>query len=241
MKKIFSSFGWILLLLPLISVAGVRTAFAISKTLVLDEDREVSSFDGVASSGAFDVSIKFGNKESLRLEGDEEIIRDVVTKVENGVLLIHMKKNKSNWNFNRKVKVYIIAKELESLTVSGSGNMIVDGKIKADDFVATVSGSGNLEMNVESDNLTATISGSGKINTWGSAYKTHVAISGSGNFDGKKFETDNADIKVSGSGNASIHAENTLNAALSGSGNVRYSGNARVNLVKSGSGGVDKI
>jgi hypothetical protein len=241
MKKIFSSLGWILLLLPLISVAGARTAIAINEKIAIDEDREVSGFTGVASSGPFDVYIKLGSKESLRLEGDEEVIVDVVTKVEKGILLVHMKKNKIIRNFNHKVKVYITAQSLESLTVSGSGNMQVDGRIKADDFAATVSGSGNLDMILECDNLAASISGSGRINTSGSSDNAHIVISGSGNFDGKKFETNEADIKVSGSGNASIHADDSLSAILSGSGNIRYSGNAKVNLIKSGSGGVRKI
>jgi hypothetical protein len=213
---------------------------AISKNTVLDEDRQVSSFRGVASSGPFDVYIKLGNKESLRLEGDEETLKDVVTKIEKDILLIHMKKNTTR-SFGRKIKVYITAKNLDNLTVSGSGNMKVDEKIKADEFAATVSGSGNLEMSLECSSLAATISGSGRINTSGSADKSHIAISGSGNFDGKELTTDRADIKVSGSGNASIHAEDSLNAVLSGSGNVRYSGNAKVNLIKSGSGSVSKI
>ncbi len=240
MKRIFSSFGWILLLLPLISVAGARTALEINKSEVFDEDREVSSFNGVASSGPFDVYIKLGDKESLRLEGDEETLKDVVTTVEKDILLIHLKKNTTQ-SFSKKIKVYITAKNLENLTVSGSGNLKVDGKIEADEFAATVSGSGNLEMNLECSNLAATISGSGKINTWGSADKAYIAISGSGNFDGNRFETENADIKMSGSGNATLEVNDNLHAVVSGSGNIRYSGDAKVSLMKSGSGGVSKI
>lgn len=68
MKKILSSLGWILLLLPLINIALARAAFA--KTDSADtETRNVSDFTGIASSGAFEVYVNFGNKESLRLEG----------------------------------------------------------------------------------------------------------------------------------------------------------------------------
>ena len=243
MKKVLSSFGWILLLLPLVSVAGARTALNTINLNAFDEqNREVANFSGVASSGAFDVFIKIGNQESLKLEGDGEILDRVETPVEDGILHIRMKKgtNRINMNF-KKIKVYITAKKLNNLVVSGSGNINVEDKLKADDFSATVSGSGNISADLAATRLKAVVSGSGKIMASGNAKQTEVVVSGSGHFNGKNFNTDSADAKVSGSGHISIQADDTLNAAVSGSGNISYSGNAKVNMQKSGSGSITRI
>ena len=82
MKKILASFGWILLLLPLISIAGVKTAFTNSNHAVHTETRNVSGFHGISSGGSFNVYITLGNQESLRLEGDADVLKEIETVVE---------------------------------------------------------------------------------------------------------------------------------------------------------------
>jgi hypothetical protein len=242
MKKIFASFGWILLLLPLLSVAGTKSIISTFKPLIQESDtREVSNFTGIMSSGSFEVHIKMGSTEDLRLEGDQEDIDNVQTKVENGVLIIKNKKNSANWTFmSNKVKVFITAKSLNSLTISGSGSMEVSGVIKSERLNAQVSGSGGMDISLATSTFNAAISGSGSVKASGSTKKSSVAISGSGGFRGKDLRTEVTDVRVSGSGSASVFADETLNASVSGSGGVSYSGNAKTNVSKSGSGSVRK-
>ena len=57
-----------------------------SKIPLLTEERNVSGFKGISSSGSYDIKISMGNKESLKLEGDVEAISDIETVVENGIL-----------------------------------------------------------------------------------------------------------------------------------------------------------
>jgi hypothetical protein len=236
MKTLFASFGWLLLLLPIVSVAGSRTILNASGNNSGTEKRSVSNFTGISSSGAYDVFVKMGTTEDLRLEGDEDAIKNTETKVENGILKIRNIKS-SGWNWTReKVRIYISAKTLNTLSVSGSGDMEVNGVIKATLLNTQVSGSGNIQLNVDASNFNAAISGSGGINASGSASVSNLAISGSGGFDGKNLKTDVTSVKVSGSGNATVSVEKELNAKLSGSGNIRYTGNPKVNQSKSGSG-----
>jgi hypothetical protein len=242
MKKIFASFGWILLLLPLLSIAGTRTAINSITKIADSETRQVGPFSSVASAGSFDVSITMGAKESLRLEGDKEILKRVETVVENETLKIRFKKNQGTFSWKgNDVKVFITAKSLNGLTTAGSGNIKVDGTIKSEKLEAKVSGSGSISSNLDVSTFTAMISGSGKVYASGSAKSANIAISGSGDFKGEKLRTTDADLKVSGSGDASIHADNTLNAAVSGSGDISYSGNAKVRSSTSGSGSISRL
>jgi hypothetical protein len=249
MKKLFASFGWILLLLPLISVAGARTAFILNKNSVSDETRDVSGFHGIASGGSFRVYVVFGQKESLRIEGSEEALREIETVVESGILKIRFKKNtRSFWsnlekNFNYgRVNVYITAIKLNNLSCSGSGNIEVKGALKSPDVQTAVSGSGNISVEVSSDTYSASISGSGNITATGVTTTANIQVSGSGNFRGRDLKTESANAKVSGSGNVDITANNTITAAVSGSGNIRYSGSAtKITTTKSGSGKVSRM
>ena len=226
------------------SPAHTLLTISSSKKVTLTEDRQVSGFNGISSSGSFDVRVKMGSTESLKLEGDPELLKEVETVVENGILKIRNKKHNTGWNWKKgwgKVTVFVNAKSLNSITLSGSGNLKVDGTVRAVSLTSTVSGSGNISLTAGADEYVGNISGSGEIMMVGNAKQAMIKISGSGNFEGRQFRVSNAIVKVSGSGNASIVAEKSLDAAVSGSGNIRYSGNAQVSITRSGSGSISKM
>ncbi len=224
------------------TVANTKATVAESKIIRTDDERQVSGFSGITISGRHNVYITMGNTESLRLEGDAAAINEIETKVEDGVLKIRNKKqmNTRSWNNTGKVNIYIQAKSLNNLVLSGSGNVEVNGKVKSANLSNTISGSGSIEVSMEVGNYSAVISGSGKISAKGYAKNARITIAGSGDFDGHNLKTSNSSAKVSGSGDISIIADKQLDAVVSGSGDIRYSGNATVNSTKSGSGNISR-
>jgi hypothetical protein len=241
MKKALALFAPVLLLLGPVYAASTPSAPAVVAA-PFDQTRDVSGFSGVASSGAFDVYISTGGRESVRLEGDNDLLDKIETVVEGKMLHIRTKREYQNDRLDfSDVKVHVTARELNALALSGSGKMRVNSPLKADAFSATVSGSGEIEAGqITSNRLEATVSGSGSFNASGSAKETEITVSGSGGFNGEKFTAGDADVRVSGSGSVHLRAENTLDGVLSGSGVIRYSGNAKVTERKSGSGRIIK-
>lgn len=244
--KLFKQYLALTIMLALCSQFETSSAgiTAGSKTEVpADETRNVSGFSGISSSGSYKVFITMGNKEGLRIEGDEEQINEIETVVESGVLKIRNKKRINNWNrsFNGRVNIYIDAKSLNAVTLSGSGDIEISGLVKSADLSNTISGSGSITLAADASNYSATISGSGGINIKGKTENAKIVVSGSGNFKGDNLKTGAASVRVSGSGNISIFAEKELDAAMSGSGNIRYAGNASVRSTKSGSGNIRKL
>lgn len=232
------------LALVFVAMACTEARSVNNQATKITEERAVADFTGVSSGGFFHVFISLGDKESLRLEGESDILKEIETKVEKGVLKIQYKSKKHYWDWNSSdrstVNIYITAKTLTNLILSGSGQMKVDGTIKAPDFKASVSGSGSMTVAAEAVKLQATVSGSGNMKLSGSAQTSELTLSGSGNLSGGDFKTKNAIVTVSGSGNAGLTVEQDLKATLSGSGNIRYSGNPNVSETKSGSGKIAK-
>ena len=224
------------------TTANAKSTVANNKIILTDDERQVSGFSGITISGRHNVYITMGNTESLRLEGDATAINEIETKVEDGVLKIRNKKqmNTRSWNNTGKVNIYIQAKNLNNLVLSGSGDVEVNGKVKSANLNNTISGSGSIEVTMEVENYSAVISGSGEISAKGYAKNAKITIAGSGDFDGRNLKTSNSSAKVSGSGDISIIADKQLDAVVSGSGDIRYSGNASVNSTKSGSGNISK-
>ncbi|MCX2453192.1 DUF2807 domain-containing protein [Pedobacter sp. PLR] len=242
MKKLSLLLSFALLSLGLYSQANA--AIRISATHLLDEERKVSNFTGIAVGGSLKVYVKLGNTESLRLEGDQEAIDQLITEVKDGTLSIRPKKSEWKQWFkkygNTKVTAYITAKKLTSLAMSGSGSIEVEQTINTSSLDVALSGSGNIKASVNAQNFEAAISGSGGMNISGKAKKAEIAVSGSGGFSGRAFSAEDVDAHVSGSGSVHIDVQKSLDAATSGSGSVNYTGNPTVTKTASGSGRVRK-
>ena len=116
-----------------------------------------------------------------------------------------------------------------------SGSVKINGAFKCDNFSAKISGSADMESHIECNKFNADISGSGKLDVSGSAKEMKVSVSGSVTFSGKEFQTNNADVNISGSSNMSIWVLDNLKAYMSGSGKVIYRGNPKINYTGSGS------
>lgn len=243
MKKVFALFAPALLLLAPVGAAGAgRPVAAAVVAAPFDQTRDVSGFSGVASSGSFDVYVTTGGREGVKLEGDNDLLDKIETVVDGKTLHIRTRREyeRDHLDFSG-VKIHVTARELDALTLSGSGKMRVESPLKSDAFNVTVSGSGRIEAGrITSNRLKATVSGSGGFTASGSAKETNITVSGSGGFNGKDFTAGDADVRVSGSGSVYLRAENTLDGVLSGSGRIHYSGNARVTERKSGSGRIIK-
>ncbi|HEY0895257.1 MAG TPA: head GIN domain-containing protein [Sphingobacteriaceae bacterium] len=248
MKKFSTFFILTVFLASLGTIATASSALVSIKSkvrtkAVFRQDQRIAPFTGINVGGPFNVTVRFGQKEEIRMEGDKEVISRIETRVENGTLKINYR-DRRNWSWGTdggsKVKIFITVKNLKSLSVSGSGRTVVEGTVRGDSFSAVVSGSGGLTADMTVKSFTGVISGSGTIAAAGAAADSDISVSGSGSFRGKDLKTGSAEVRVSGSGNVSLYVESHLEASLSGSGNIRYSGDPHVDVTKSGSGSVSK-
>ncbi len=227
-----------------ITVPALAAPALLNTSVMPVQERKVSNFKGVAVSGSINAFIKMGNEEGIRLEGDEDAIAELITEVKSGVLIIRPKTKWVEWNkkFNNStVTVYITAKNLTSVTLSGSGSVEVQNSVSADEFAATLSGSGNIKLAAHVNAFTAVISGSGNIIISGKANDASMIINGSGSFKGTSFTVETASTKISGSGSIYVTVHKKINALTAGSGTVYYKGNPTVQKKTVGSGDVRQM
>lgn len=245
MKKLFQGLTILLFVVTISNLASAGTeknSLKYNKNTI-DETRAVAGFSGVSSAGSYNIFITMGTSESLRLEGSPEVISEIETKVENGILKISKKRtlNKKTWTNTERVDIYIEAKTLHNLTVVGSGEIEVTGVVNATKLTNTITGSGSISLEMNTKNYVALISGSGEIYAKGKSENTSVSITGSGDFEGTKLESEIAKARISGSGDIILKVNKDLDALISGSGNIKYGGNPNVKYSKSGSGDISKL
>jgi hypothetical protein len=209
------------------------------------ETREVSDFTSLSSKGSMNVEITYGNSNSIQIEADENLLPYIETTVEDGRLIIQSKK-KVNLKSKTKMTVYVSMTKINSLQLSGSGN--IDGKGAFTNSGKTdigISGSGNIKLSFDSfDDLDLSLSGSGNMDLKGGAATNNItaAVSGSGNIECSDISSNDVSAKISGSGNIKVYANKSIDAKISGSGNVFYKGSAsNINSKIAGSGKVIKM
>ena len=186
---------------------------------VTSEARDVSGFNEVELKGVGNLSLEQTGSESLTVEAEEDVLPKIRTEVENKRLIISPERNTSI-NTTKPINYKLTVKDLNTLEVSGSGN------VEAED--------------INTDELAVTIGGAGDVEIRGSADSQEVEISGSGEYRAGDLESKEATIDVRGSGLATVNVSDELEAEVSGSGSVEYIGDPTVQQEVSGAGEVRK-
>jgi hypothetical protein len=203
-------------------------ALLFAFTLVLAQNKEtrnVDTFTKIAFRVPGKLYLKQGPVQKVELQGDSDVLSKIETEVSGNRLSIGREDGWRIWRDwdDKKITVYITVKDIEAISVSGSGDLVSDGRLKTGDLDLNVSGSGSLRIQVDANGaMDANVSGSGDIDVQGNCRSLESRVSGSGkvNYDGAI--SDRADVNVSGSGR--IIASGTarmIKTTISGSGEVR--------------------
>lgn len=205
-----------------------------------DETRTVSSAKKIKLKGSLDVDIIQGSNPSVKVIADENLLRYIKTKNEDGWLIIEVDEEYTLKSDNH-IKVEVTTATLESLNVAGDGNVVGKGKFTGSDKLGiSLAGNSDVTLEVNAPSVDINIAGSGDIELTGETQSLDIDIAGSGNFKGEKLMAENAHVSIAGSGDVHVFADAKLDVKVMGSGNVFYKGSAEVKSNIMGSGKVEK-
>ena len=202
------------------------------------QERNVGSFSGVHQTISADVYIKAGSSETVKVKADSKVIDDIITEVNDGMLVI---KTENNLRNIRILEVYITMRSLDKLKNSGSGDISVEGSLKGNDVVVSISGSGDMDAEFDATNMEIKISGSGDVSLQGVRGDFSVKITGSGDVVAEDLQLDQCNVTSYGSGDIKLKGKAAkLTSKQSGSGDLNTYGMiaVEVNAKSNGSGDV---
>ncbi len=209
--------------------------------VVKTETRSINSAEKIKTVGSFDVEITPSAETTLKIEGDDNLVKHIITETNDGYLVIKMEDD-IHYSTQNKLTVYITTPHLLGVSLAGSGNITTKGKFTGgDELKVSLAGSGDADIEVNTPTIEASIAGSGNIKMIGETKDITIKIAGSGNFKGEDLKAENVEAGIAGSGDVKIFADAKLNAHIAGSGSVYYKGNAVVTQKVAGSGDVKKI
>ena len=167
-----------------------------------------TDFNRIVVSGIYNVRIRSGADYDVRVAGRIPALRRAHFEVANNTLFVTHKKRRQGLNGQKRpLLAYISVPDLHEVRVSGVVEGLVEN-VDAKNFTLDVGGVGDLKVTGRCDHLRTRLSGVGELNARDLICKT-------------------ADVSVSGVGDASIHATQSLDAHVSGIGDLNCYGSPK--------------
>lgn len=220
------------------------------------EIRPVSDIRSVRLDNQGDLSIVFGETESLVVQAEDNLMPFIITEVRNGEL--HIYNEGRNWFRNLDpIRYTLTVKSLEGIEVNSTGSVdapdlaandfdiairstgnIVMGALEAGDVTIRVSSTGDVMIRrLEAANLDVNISSTGHVSIRdGSVRHQDVRISSTGSFEAMDMNSDVAEVRLNSTGSAFITVNDYLEARLNSTGSVHYRGDAATDIRRNSAG-----
>ena len=200
---------------------------------VITKDVTIQPFDQLEANGVFDVVLTQGNKESLKIEAEDNLQALFEIKNEGSKLMVDMKKD-SHFNSKKKMTVYITFKNLKSMDLKMVGNVSSEGNLNFSDLSLANKSVGSVDLALNAQKLDINNKSVGNLRLSGKAENAIIRSNSVGAIKASDLLVQTMDIDNDGVGSAEVNAVKELKVKDSFLGKVKNAGSAtakRINKV----------
>ncbi len=225
-------------LLTLLAVAAI-TLNSYAGDSDKTENRKVSGFDGIKVSTGIDLFITMGETEQVKVVAADEIIDNLVTEVKEGTLRIYMKRTEwFNWGgFNKTRKVYVTAKELNSIDASSGSDVKSENTLKGESIEIEASSGSDVELDLVYKTVSVKTSSGSDAKLTGKTKNLEASASSGSDIMARDLESQNCNVHASSGSDATVNVTESLVAKASSGADIRYYGNPGMRDTDESSGG----
>jgi hypothetical protein len=180
------------------------------------ESRAAEDFERLDVRGIGTIHVRFGDSPSLTVTCDDNLSEYVTTEYRDGLLRISLSESISP---RVPLTFDLVTRDLAAVELSGAAKLVLH-QAKLDQLKLSASGACDLTADGAVDDL-------------------EIDVSGAAEIDAANFVAKRVKISISGSGNADLHASESLDVTVSGAGTVNCAGNPKVTKQISGIGKVN--
>ena len=187
---------------------------------VTTETRTVNGdFTNIEASNGLNVVLEQSDTKSITVETDQNLQEHIITKVENGVLIIETDENIDE---SESKKVTVKLPKITGVKAS-SGSSITSANVLKNDAIKIKSSSGSeIEVALEVDNITSESSSGSSIVLNGKALSLETASSSGSEIDASKLLANEVTAQASSGSSISVHPIVSLKAKASSGSSIDY-------------------
>ncbi|MFC1987374.1 GIN domain-containing protein [Chloroflexota bacterium] len=222
---------------------------------IVSEEKDFTNFTSVDIEGAFEVKITQAASFKTTVSADENFFDYIAVSKTDDTLRIYLNPHHTFTDFTlgaKTMKAEITMPNLRGLRLSGATKATITGFKSPDDFNLEVSGASTLEMSgsevgdakfeisgaskvtgdIKAEDTVLEISGASKAELKGSAYDIVLNVSGASNANLTDFILNDANVKLSGASQATLHIKGRLDCVVNAASSLYFLGNPTMGNVQ---------
>jgi len=217
----------------LVTLSSCRNHWKSGNGKVTTEERIVGPFSTITIEGLFPVEIsQTGDKESVRVQTDQNLQSQISVKTEGGELIIKTA-NDETIGKSTKTKVYINVKKLTELDFKSVGSLNTNGVIKLDSLTLNSESVGKLNFDMDANFLHANLSSVGSTTFSGKVKEARINNKSVGSLSAFDLKAGTMMIHNTALGITEVYADSAFYIRSSAVGALYYKGPGQLKELKS--------
>jgi hypothetical protein len=201
-------------------ILSTLVLFGLAANAQTSQQRNIPQFSSLEVSGATNVQFRQGDSSNVKVVGNEAELANVLTTVENGILVVRGK-----GSFKNTYKVYVTGPVLKQITASGASKVSLADTLRTDVINLNVTGASTVKGAVKSKSIDISVSGASVVELTGSTRDLKGTVSGASVLKTYNLYSQNAEVTTSGASTAKVYAGQKISANATGSSSVKFKGN----------------
>jgi len=195
-------------------------------------------FEKIAIGGAADVKLVQGSEDQVFIAGDADVQKGVRVSLEDNTLTVQSKEGWKFWTSSR-LQISVTARKLSSISLAGAANLHAPGPLAAERLVVKLAGTGQARLDdVTADSLQFSMAGAGEAQASGRVRELTLHVAGKGRLQAENLQCQQANVSISGLGNATLWVQEELRIKIAGAGFIDYWGRPSVKPTVAGTSSI---
>ena len=194
------------------------------------ETFDFSDFTRVEAQNGFQIEVTQSSTFSIEITADDNVHEFIEVEKSGETLVIRLRGNRFYRSVTLEAKITM--PELYKLELSGGSQASITGFSSSHDFEVEMSGGSRISGDITAGDADFELSGGSQVNLEGTADDLIIDASGGSQLNLEAFSVDDAYIKLSGGGRATVNVSGTLDVDLSGGSRVLYVGEPTMGAIE---------
>lgn len=187
---------------------------------IITEKRSVTeSFDKIDASTGVNVIVTQGNLQEIVVETDDNVMKYVITKVENGVLIIKLKQNTNTMS---SIDVKVQMPKIAGLEASSGATIDTRNTLRGTSISLKSTSGSDITAMLEYENVSCETSSGSTVTISGKALQLQTNSSSGSDIDANELVTNEAFSKASSGSGTRVNPIVKLDAQASSGSTIEY-------------------
>jgi hypothetical protein len=222
--------------MPLSSFTVALLAFSLfgvdGNGKIKEEAREIQDFHAISVGAGIQAKVSLGEKPSVRVEADENLLPLIRTEIKDGTLVVDVKESISP---SKPVKLTVVDTKISAASVSGGARIETPASPGA--FAASASGGAHLAVEgLSSDEVAVEASGGADVKLTGKGKRLAASSSGGAKVEASDLAVESAVVSVSGGARIFAAVSGDVTGKASGGATLHLKGKPNKSVVSTSGG-----